>query len=206
MLTRLELLAANRSDSSWDNAKTGWGVIFLFAIWLKMLYNAVMVEFGERIYNLRKKSGLSQEEFADKLGVSRQAVSKWETGQSVPDSEKAAAIGSFFGVSLDWLINGVEPVVSVTSAASATVAERKPRAGWVKALIIAGIVTLASIGVSALSAFVFMLVMMKSANLADTGTFYMLLMVVPGWIVLFAAVFIISMVVIRKKQKNKPPQ
>lgn len=171
-----------------------------------MLYNAVMVEFGERIYNLRKKSGLSQEEFADKLGVSRQAVSKWETGQSVPDSEKAAAIGSFFGVSLDWLINGVEPVVSATPAASATVAERKPRAGWVKALIIASIVTLASIGVSALSAFVFMLVMMKSANLADTGTFYMLLMVVPGWIVLFAAVFIISIVVIRKKQKNKPPQ
>ncbi|MDE7075755.1 MAG: helix-turn-helix domain-containing protein, partial [Clostridia bacterium] len=67
-----------------------------------------MVEFGERIYNLRRKCGLSQEEFADKLGVSRQAVSKWETGQSVPDSEKAAAIGAYFGVSLDWLINGVE--------------------------------------------------------------------------------------------------
>ncbi|MDE7257585.1 MAG: helix-turn-helix domain-containing protein, partial [Clostridia bacterium] len=72
-----------------------------------------MYEFGERIYNLRKKSGLSQEEFADKLGVSRQAVSKWETGQSVPDSEKAAAMAKFFGVSLDWLINGEEPFAPV---------------------------------------------------------------------------------------------
>ena len=179
-----------------------------------MLYNVAMYEFGERIYNLRKKSGLSQEEFADKLGVSRQAVSKWETGQSVPDSEKAAAIGAFFGVSLDWLINGVEPAASAPASAAvaplappAVVAPQvKQRAGWVKALIIAGIITLASIGVSALSAFIFMLVTMKAANLADPETFYMLLIIVPGWVVLFFAVFIISIIVIRKKQKNKPPQ
>lgn len=176
-----------------------------------------MYEFGERIYNLRKKSGLSQEEFADKLGVSRQAVSKWETGQSVPDSEKAAAIGAFFGVSLDWLINGTETTARATEPAPAVVAPpaasitalappAKQRAGWVKALIIAGIITLASIGVSALSAFIFMLVTMKAANLGDPGTFYMLLIIVPGWVVLFLAVFIISIIVIRKKQKNKPPQ
>lgn len=192
-----------------------------------------MYEFGERIYNLRKKSGLSQEEFADKLGVSRQAVSKWETGQSVPDSEKAAAIGAFFGVSLDWLISGAEvsapasavvamPAVTAQPEAFATPAQSAPsaaetepaplappakkRAGWVKALIIAGILTLAAIGVSALSAFIFMLVTMKAANLGDPATFYMLLIIVPGWVVLFLAVFIISIIVIRKKHKNKPPQ
>ncbi|MDE6691086.1 MAG: helix-turn-helix domain-containing protein [Clostridia bacterium] len=177
-----------------------------------------MYEFGERIYNLRKKSGLSQEEFADKLGVSRQAVSKWETGQSVPDSEKAAAIGAFFGVSLDWLINGTETTAAIPAstpaavatpavfATPATPAPAKQRAGWVKALIIAGIITLASIGVAALSAFIFMLVTMKAANLGDPETFYMLLIIVPGWVVLFFAVFIISIIVIRKKQKNKPPQ
>ena len=179
-----------------------------------------MYEFGERIYNLRKKSGLSQEEFADKLGVSRQAVSKWETGQSVPDSEKAAAIGAFFGVSLDWLINGAETSApaSAESATPAVVAPpdsaavappaptEKKRAGWVKALIIAGIITLAAIGVSALTAFIFVLVTMKAANLGDPATFYMLLIIVPGWVVLFAAVFIISIIVIRKKHKNKPPQ
>ncbi|MCM1546415.1 MAG: helix-turn-helix domain-containing protein [Clostridiales bacterium] len=182
-----------------------------------------MVEFGERIYNLRKKSGLSQEEFADKLGVSRQAVSKWETGQSVPDSEKAAAIGAFFGVSLDWLINGIEPALPAaqsTEAAPATLAvpqtvqqpqtEQQPqaepptkkRAGWVKAIMIAGIVTLAFIGVCALSAFIFMLAVMKSANLADPETFYMLLIVVPGWAVIFLIAFIVSIVVIRKKRKK----
>lgn len=172
-----------------------------------------MVEFGERIYNLRKKSGLSQEEFADKLGVSRQAVSKWETGQSVPDSEKAAAIGAFFGVSLDWLINGAEASapaeVSPHGTAHPAVPEEKPakqKAGWVKALIIAGVITLASIGVAALSAFIFMLVTMKAANLGDPETFYMLLIIVPGWVVLFAAVFIISIIVIRKKHKKRPPQ
>lgn len=180
-----------------------------------------MYEFGERIYNLRKKSGLSQEEFADKLGVSRQAVSKWETGQSVPDAEKAAAIGAFFGVSLDWLINGaevpapvavapsaaekerVEPASPVASAKSADVAPRvKKRAGWVKALIIAGIITLAAIGVSALSAFIFMLVTMKTANLGDPATFYMLLIVVPGWAALFLIAFVVCVIVIRKKRKK----
>ena len=177
-----------------------------------MLYNAAMYEFGERIYNLRKKSGLSQEEFADKLGVSRQAVSKWETGQSVPDSEKAAAIGAFFGVSLDWLINGTENAASAPAVPEAPAVSEAPappakkRAGWVKALIVAGVITLAAIGVSALSAFIFMLVTMKAANLADPETFYMLLIIVPGWVVLFLAVFIISIIVIRKKQKNKPPQ
>ena len=179
-----------------------------------------MSGFGERIYNLRKKSGLSQEEFADKLGVSRQAVSKWETGQSVPDSEKAAAIGAFFGVSLDWLINGeelsartelVSPAEVAHSAEGALPEEQQPpaeekpvkkRAGWVKALTIAGVITLASIGLSALAAFIFVLVMMKTANLADPATFYMLLIIVPGWAVLFLAVFIISIIVIRKRRKK----
>lgn len=167
-----------------------------------------MVEFGERIYNLRKKSGMSQEEFADKLGVSRQAVSKWETGQSVPDSEKAAAIGAYFGVSLDWLINGVEtedeeqsaPLPEVSQAPEAKPAKKKP--GIVRALIIAGIITLAFIGVNALSAFIFMLVVMKSANLAEPSTFYMLLIVVPGWAVTFLIAFVVSVIVIKKRKKK----
>lgn len=161
-----------------------------------------MYGFGERIYNLRRKEGLSQEEFADKLGVSRQAVSKWETGQSVPDSEKAAAMAKFFGVSLDWLINGDEVPAPAVVAPSAMVAPPvKQRAGWVKALIIAAIITLACIGLTAVSAFVFMLVVMKSANLGNPETFYMLLIVVPGWVVVFAVAFVVGIIVIRKKRK-----
>lgn len=169
-----------------------------------------MYEFGERIYNLRKKHGLSQEEFADNLGVSRQAVSKWETGQSVPDSEKAAAMAKFFGVSLDWLINGDETVSAVTAFSEPAPAETqavpaepaKKRAGWVKAVIIAGVITLAFIGLTAVSAFIFMLVAMKSANLGNPETFYMLLIVVPGWVVIFAVTFVVSVIIIRKKRKK----
>jgi len=54
------------------------------------------MELSEKLYSLRKKSGLSQEQLAEQLGVSRQAISKWESGQSVPESEKLIAISNFF--------------------------------------------------------------------------------------------------------------
>ena len=59
---------------------------------------------SEKIYALRKKSGLSQEQLAEHLGVSRQAISKWESGQSIPESDKLLAISSYFEVSLDFLM------------------------------------------------------------------------------------------------------
>ena len=164
-----------------------------------------MNEFGERIYNLRKKSGLSQEEFADKLGVSRQAVSKWETGQSVPDTEKSAAISTLFGVSLDWLVYGEQiqtaPVVQPEFQPAAGPVAVKKKTGIGKALLIAGIITLSLIGLTALSTFIYALIVMKTANLADPETFYMLVMIVPAWTVLFILAFIVSVIVIRKRKK-----
>ena len=62
------------------------------------------MELSEKLYTLRKKSGLSQEQLAEQLNVSRQAISKWETGQSVPESDKLLAISSYFNVSLDYLL------------------------------------------------------------------------------------------------------
>ncbi|MBR6777623.1 MAG: helix-turn-helix transcriptional regulator, partial [Clostridia bacterium] len=59
---------------------------------------------GSKLYELRKKSGLSQEAFAEKLGVSRQAVSKWECGASLPDTDNLITISKLYGVSLDELI------------------------------------------------------------------------------------------------------
>lgn len=59
---------------------------------------------SEKIYTLRTRLGLSQEELAEKLGVSRQSVSKWETGQSVPDLEKIIKLSDLFGVSVDELV------------------------------------------------------------------------------------------------------
>lgn len=66
------------------------------------------MEFQQRLYELRKKSGLSQEGLADLLGVSRQAVQKWETGASRPDLDNLAALARYFNVSLDYLVTGQE--------------------------------------------------------------------------------------------------
>ena len=62
------------------------------------------MELSEKLYTLRKKSGRSQEQIAEQLNVSRQAISKRETGQSVPESDKLLAISSYFNVSLDYLL------------------------------------------------------------------------------------------------------
>lgn len=59
---------------------------------------------SEKIYELRKKSALSQEQLAEQLGVSRQAISKWESGKAVPETETLISISDFFDVSLDYLI------------------------------------------------------------------------------------------------------
>ena len=59
---------------------------------------------ADKILELRKQNGWSQEELADKLGVSRQAVSKWEGAQSIPDMERIIALSRLFGVSTDLLV------------------------------------------------------------------------------------------------------
>lgn len=59
---------------------------------------------SDKILNLRKENGLSQEAFAEKLGVSRQSVSKWESGSAMPDIDKIVSISEIFGVSTDYLL------------------------------------------------------------------------------------------------------
>jgi len=59
---------------------------------------------SEKITELRKRNGLSQEEFGAEIGVSRQAVSKWEMAQTTPDLSKIMAMSEFFGVSTDFLL------------------------------------------------------------------------------------------------------
>lgn len=59
---------------------------------------------ADKIINLRKKSGMSQEDLAGKLNVSRQSVSKWESAQSIPDLDKIIQMSSIFGVSTDFLL------------------------------------------------------------------------------------------------------
>lgn len=68
------------------------------------------MKLQEKILYLRKKSGYSQEALAEKLGVSRQAVSKWENGDADPEIGKLKLLAELFQVSTDWLLSDTEPV------------------------------------------------------------------------------------------------
>jgi transcriptional regulator with XRE-family HTH domain len=59
---------------------------------------------ADKIVNLRKKAGWSQEELAEKMGVSRQSISKWEGAQSVPDMNRILKLSEVFHVSTDYLL------------------------------------------------------------------------------------------------------
>lgn len=84
---------------------------------------------ADKIARLRKKNGWSQEELAEKMNVSRQAVSRWESAQTVPDLEKILMLGDLFGVTTDYLLkdeiesekftSGEEPAVRRLTLAEA---------------------------------------------------------------------------------------
>lgn len=65
------------------------------------------MSIGERLINLRKSKNLSQEQVADKLNVTRQTISKWETDQSMPDLDKIIPICELFDISTEELLSGV---------------------------------------------------------------------------------------------------
>ena len=61
--------------------------------------------FKDNLTHLRKLNHMTQEDIAEKLGVTRQAVAKWESGETIPDLEKSRQLAEFFGVSLDDIAN-----------------------------------------------------------------------------------------------------
>lgn len=63
------------------------------------------MKLSDKILSLRKQSGLSQEELAEKLNVSRQAVSRWEVGSAQPDASNVLQLSKLFGVTADYLLN-----------------------------------------------------------------------------------------------------
>ena len=66
------------------------------------------MKFEEKLMDLRKKHGMSQEELADRLGVSRQAISRWELGSTLPDAPNLLKLSDLFGVSIDYLLRDDE--------------------------------------------------------------------------------------------------
>ena len=63
-----------------------------------------MRDFAYKLYSLRTQSGYSQEALAEKVNVSRQAISKWELGLTLPDTDKIVALSKVFDVSIDYLL------------------------------------------------------------------------------------------------------
>ena len=71
------------------------------------------IEIADRLVKLRKKYGYSQEELADKLGLSRQAVSKWERAEASPDTDNLICLAKLYGVSLDELLATDEDIDTI---------------------------------------------------------------------------------------------
>ena len=76
------------------------------------------MNMADRIQYLRKTKGISQESLADIIGVSRQAVSKWESEQSTPELDKIITISEYFDVTTDYILKGIEPVTSSNAVGS----------------------------------------------------------------------------------------
>ena len=94
------------------------------------------MELYEKLYELRRASGMSQEELAEKLGVSRQAVSKWESGATQPELPKLIELSKIYQVSVDALLSlehakeqqDSSPAAPAAEGAAQDAAERSPAA------------------------------------------------------------------------------
>lgn len=84
------------------------------------------IKTADRLCTLRKEHNLSQEELAEKLGVSRQAVSKWERSEASPDTDNLIELAHIYGISLDELINGDEAIELIKESKVEEEEEIKP--------------------------------------------------------------------------------
>ena len=75
-----------------------------------MLSEVINMSIAERLQELRKRSGYSQEQVAEMLGLSRQAVSKWESGQGKPEIDNIVKLTEIYNVSADYILLGTEKV------------------------------------------------------------------------------------------------
>ena len=88
------------------------------------------MSLGNSLFNARKKSGLSQEEVAEKLGVSRQTISKWELDETLPDIRQAKKLSSLYHLSLDELIDYDVEVEEIERAIEKTSEATQQKIDW----------------------------------------------------------------------------
>ena len=85
------------------------------------------IQFSRKLADLRRREGLSQEQLADRLGVTRQSVSKWESGAAMPELAKLVALSELFHTSVDYLVKDYldEPEIPAESGGDTARLERK---------------------------------------------------------------------------------
>lgn len=116
------------------------------------------MEFGNRLYELRKQKGLSQEELASRLNVTRQTISKWELGESTPDMDKLVLLGELFEISLDELVQGKVPITTKLDELGAKVMTTENKQKAKKSLKLVCIIAGAVLAVDAVSMIVYFLI------------------------------------------------
>ena len=104
------------------------------------------MELHERIYQLRKEKNMTQQDLADQLRVSRQAVSRWEMGTAKPEIDSLTALAKIFGITVDELLTGVKAPATETPAVSEEKPRRNPRK-WVIAWMITYAIAVAAAAV-----------------------------------------------------------
>ena len=90
------------------------------------------MNLGENLFQARKKKGLSQEAVAEKLGVSRQTISKWETDETLPDIRQAKKPAVLYGLTLDELIEFDADVQEIQEVINKTTEETVNKVDWTK--------------------------------------------------------------------------
>ena len=95
--------------------------------------------FSEKLIRLRKREGLSQEALAEALGVSRQAVSRWEQGTALPDGAKLLPCARYFGVSVDWLLDEDQDWEAQKGSSPAAAGRTRPLAWTVGGGVLTGL-------------------------------------------------------------------
>lgn len=91
------------------------------------------MSLGNNLFHVRKKKGLSQEEVAEKLGVIRQTISKWETDETLPDIRQSKHLAVLYGLSLDELIEFDIEVKEIQEVIDRTSEEVTNKIDWTKA-------------------------------------------------------------------------
>ena len=116
------------------------------------------MKFNEKLVKLRKENLLSQEELAEKLGVTRQTISKWELEQTTPDMDKLSQMAKLFNVSVDELLNEADEPTKTNKASDKN--NNKKNTAIVIILIIVLIFVLGGVGISIFN---------KPANSVENG-------------------------------------